>query len=62
MAEKVKLDGGLYGRAVEAAKTVGYASVDEFVARAVEKELVKIEEAQQDDAVIERLQGLGYLE
>ncbi len=59
---KVKVDGGLYERAKKAAEAVGYSSVDEFIIHVIEKELSKIEEAQNSDDVEEQLRGLGYIE
>lgn len=59
---KVKVDGGLYDRAKKAAESVGYSSVDEFIIHVIEKELTKIEEAQNSDDVEEQLRGLGYIE
>ena len=59
--KKVKIDKGLYERAVKAADEAGYASVDELLAHAVERALAEIEEP--DDTNLEqRLQGLGYIE
>jgi Arc/MetJ-type ribon-helix-helix transcriptional regulator len=52
----------LYDRARSAASKAGYSSLDEFVRQAVEKELVRVEEAESKDAVTKQLKGLGYLE
>ena len=42
-------------------QAAGYATPEEFVMHAVEKALAEIEEADSDEAVRERLKGLGYL-
>lgn len=60
---RIKLDKALYDRAVAAAKTVGYSSVDEFLANLLEKELAKIEKPlDANEKLEERLRGLGYIE
>ncbi len=40
----------------------GYSSPQEFVEHVLEKELAKLEEAQTDEEVLNKLKGLGYLE
>lgn len=61
---KLKLDAHLYDRAKGAAETAGYSSVDEFVVHIIEKELANFEtqEGEDDQAVQDRLRGLGYIE
>ncbi len=63
----IKLDKKLLERARNYAKVAGYSSVDEFVAHALENELAKLDEAkgrgkETDQAVLDRLRGLGYIE
>lgn len=63
----VKLDKALLERAKTYAKVAGYANVDEFIAHALENELAKLDEAkgdgqETDQAVLDRLRGLGYIE
>ncbi|HRX83633.1 MAG TPA: hypothetical protein P5572_01295 [Phycisphaerae bacterium] len=62
MAAKVKIDTGLYERVKKVADIAGYASADEFIVHMIEKELAKLETAETDEEVTERLRGLGYLE
>lgn len=62
MAAKVKIDSGLYDRVKKVADIAGYASADEFIVHMIEKELAKLETAETDEEVTERLRGLGYLE
>ena len=58
---KIKLDESLRERVEKHVAEVGFASVDEFVAYCVEKELATKEDC--DEAkVAERLRGLGYIE
>jgi hypothetical protein len=59
---KITLDKALYERAASFAAQAGYASVAEFVAHLVERELRHLEEAQDEDAVRKRLEGLGYID
>jgi len=63
----VKLDKKLLERVTKYADAAGYASADEFIAHAIEKELAKLDEAkgsgsESDAAVLDRLRGLGYIE
>ena len=60
---KIKVDRELYGKIKRYATIAGYASVDEFVTHALEKEVRKIEEADTGDeeSIKKRLRGLGYI-
>ena len=58
----VKLDKGLYKKAVCQAVELGYASVDEFVVHVLERELSKLREQNEAEELQERLKGLGYLD
>lgn len=63
----VKLDKGLLERVKKYAEAAGYSSTDEFITHAIEKELAKLDEAkgegaETDQAVLDRLKGLGYIE
>ena len=58
---KVKLDKDLLARAAKIAETAGYSSVEEFLTHLIEKELAKVEDAQDEEALKERLKGLGYI-
>ncbi len=59
---KINLDTGLYDRAKNAATAVGYSSVDEFVAHAVENELQRLKVEEAEGQVADQLRGLGYIE
>ena len=59
---KIKVESGLYDRLKKVTEIAGYSSVEEFVTHMIEKELEKIEVAEDDKAVEERLRGLGYIE
>jgi metal-responsive CopG/Arc/MetJ family transcriptional regulator len=59
---KIKLDKDLLARVKKYSDLAGYASVDEFITHALEKELAKLEEGGDDEEEIKkRLKGLGYI-
>jgi metal-responsive CopG/Arc/MetJ family transcriptional regulator len=60
---KVSLDSDLLKRCKDHAKTAGYSSVEEFVQHALESALGKAAPVpDEDERVLERLKGLGYIE
>jgi len=59
---KIKIDKTLYERAADVARRAGYSSADEFITHVLERELSKLEGAESDEQVEERLRGLGYIE
>lgn len=62
MAVKIKIDPSLYDRVKTVSEIAGYPSPDEFIIHIIEKELGKLESADSDEDVTERLRGLGYIE
>ena len=58
---KVKLDKDLLSRVKRYADIAGYSSVEEFITHALEKELAQLEEADSEEEIRKRLQGLGYI-
>ncbi|MFQ5718666.1 MAG: hypothetical protein ACE5IK_03875 [Acidobacteriota bacterium] len=58
---KVKLDKDLVDRIRKYAELAGYATPEEFITHALEKELAKLEDAGSDEEIKKRLQGLGYI-
>jgi len=58
---KIKVEKDLYERAKKVSGLAGYSSVDEFIVHLIEKELAKLEGAQGDDEIKDRLKGLGYI-
>ena len=61
-AVKIKIDKTLYQRVKDVADKAGYSSADEFITNMLEKELAKLEDAETDEQLEERLRGLGYIE
>jgi metal-responsive CopG/Arc/MetJ family transcriptional regulator len=59
---KIKIDDHLYDRVKRIAGIAGYSSTDEFIVHIIEKELARLESAESDAKVEERLRGLGYIE
>lgn len=58
---KVRLDKELVRRIEKFSKIAGYSSPGEFITHAVEKELVLLEDADTEEEIRKRLQGLGYI-
>ena len=58
---KIKLDKGLYEKVKKFSEIAGYSSVDEFVAHALEKEVAQLDDADSEEEIKKRLQGLGYI-
>jgi hypothetical protein len=61
-APKIKLEKSLYDRLAEVGAKAGYASVGEFIVNILEKEVAKFDQTDSDEALEERLRGLGYIE
>ena len=59
---KIKIEKDLLERVKAVADKAGYSSVDEFITAVLEKELAKLEDAETDEQLEERLRGLGYIE
>lgn len=63
---KLKIDDDLLEKLKKCSETAGYASVDEFIIHALEKETTAILGADSNSAseeeIKKRLRGLGYIE
>jgi hypothetical protein len=64
---KIRLEGELLAKVKQCSEAAGYASVDEFVLHALEKEVNKILPPSEGgstskELIRKRLQGLGYIE
>jgi len=60
-ANKIKLDPDLLDRVKKISEVAGYASPEEFVHHVLEREVAQFEGADSDDAITEKLKGLGYI-
>ena len=58
---KVKLEKDLVQKIKRFADVAGYASAEEFITHALEKEVAKLEDAGSEEELKKRLQGLGYI-
>ncbi len=58
---KVKLDKELYEKVKKYSEIAGYSSLSEFVTHALEKEIAQLEDADSEEEIKKRLQGLGYI-
>ena len=61
MFGNVKLDKALLKKVKMYARIAGYSSPDEFITHALEKEIAILEEADSEDEIRKKLQGLGYI-
>jgi metal-responsive CopG/Arc/MetJ family transcriptional regulator len=58
---KVKLEKGMVDKIKRYAEIAGYSSPEEFITHALEKELALLEDADSEEEIKKRLQGLGYM-
>ncbi len=58
----VKLNKDLWERVKRCAGVAGYSSPQEFVEHVLEKELAKLEDAESDEEIANKLKGLGYID
>ncbi len=58
---KVKLEADLVEKIKRYADLAGYSSPEEFITHALEKELALLEDADSEEEIKKRLQGLGYI-
>lgn len=59
---KIRIENELYDRIKDYSDNAGYSSVDEFIAHTLEKIIEMAGDTTLDEAIKERLRGLGYLE
>jgi predicted DNA-binding protein len=62
MGPSIKLKKELWERVKKIAQVAGYSSPQEFVEHVVEKELAKLEDADSDEEILNKLKGLGYID
>ena len=58
----IKLKKNTWQRVKRCSEAAGYATPEEFVEHVLDKELAKLEDAESDEEIVKKLQGLGYLE
>ena len=57
----VKLDKDILKKIKMYSEMAGYSSPSEFITHALEKEIALLEEADSEDEIRKKLQGLGYI-
>jgi hypothetical protein len=60
-SRRIKIPKELWQKIERLAALAGYASPEELVLHALEKELAKVDEAQSDAEIQKKLRGLGYI-
>ena len=60
-SNKVKLDKDIVDKVRRYSEIAGYSSVEEFITHALEKEIAILEEADSEEEIRKKLQGLGYI-
>lgn len=58
---KIKISKDLLEKIKKYSEIAGYSSVDEFVTHALEKEIAQLEDADSEEEIKKKLQGLGYI-
>ncbi|HEY1760748.1 MAG TPA: hypothetical protein VGG72_35570 [Bryobacteraceae bacterium] len=58
----VKLKKITWERVKKCSAAAGYSSPEEFVEHILDRELSKLDDAESDEEIVKKLQGLGYLE
>ena len=58
---KVKLEKSMVDKIKRYTEIAGYSSPEEFITHALEKELALLEDADSEEEIKKRLQGLGYM-
>jgi len=62
MGPSIKLKKDLWAKVKKFSEAAGYSSPEEFVQHIVEKEIAKLDDAQSDEDIVNRLKGLGYID
>ncbi len=60
-SKSIKIETAMWEKISKYAALAGYSSADEFVLHALDKELAILEEADSDEEIKKKLQGLGYI-
>ena len=58
---KIKLDKPTFDNICRLSAKLGYSSADEFISHVLQKEIKRLQQAEDDPLVLERLKGLGYI-
>ena len=58
---KIRLERDLVEKVRKYAEAAGYSSVEEFITHCLEKEVETLEQAESEEEIRKKLQGLGYI-
>ena len=58
----IKLKKKTWDRVKRVSDAAGYSSAQEFIEHIIDKELEKLEEADSNEKLVEKLKGLGYID
>ena len=58
---KIRIDKGLLEKAKQYAEIAGYSSVEEFISHTLERAIAELEEADSEEEIKKKLEGLGYI-
>ncbi|NIO22299.1 MAG: hypothetical protein GTN76_16620 [Candidatus Aenigmarchaeota archaeon] len=58
---RIKIDKELYNKAKQVAEAAGYSSLEEFITTILEREIESTEGRDNDEVIIKRMKGLGYI-
>ena len=62
MAKSVKISNDMWDRIHHPAEAAGYSSPKEFVIHVLERELARSDRSSGEEAALDRLRGLGYID
>jgi hypothetical protein len=62
LSPTIKLKKNTWERLKRVSDAAGYSSPQEFVEHIIDKELQKLEEADSNEKLLEKLKGLGYID
>ncbi len=62
LSPTIKLKKKTWERVKRCSEAAGYSSPQEFVEHVLEKELARLDEADSNEALVEKLKGLGYID
>ena len=58
---KIKIDKELMEKIKRYARIAGYSSAEEFIVHTLEKQVASLEDAESEEEIRKKLQGLGYI-
>jgi hypothetical protein len=62
LSPSIKIQKKTWDRVKRVSDAAGYSSPQEFIEHIIDKELEKLEEADSNEKLLEKLKGLGYID